>query len=240
MKQLIFATLALFFLAGVTFWVLEQKPEVSPDVLKKMKMVSRFKQTLPIAEAGDAQAQYELALMYEIGDGTKIDTKQTLKWLLKAAEQGHAESRYKLGWMYANGIIVRQDFFLAAKYYRLAATFNNHADAQFRLGELHFNGRGVDHDYGKAISYYTQAASKGHAAAQYILSSMYEEGWGVKRDLISAYIWLKLASSKRDEAMAVNKKFDPVQKMARLKPKMNQYQIGEAEKRMREMAAAKR
>ena len=236
MKQLFFATLALFVLAGLTFWTLGQNPETSPEVLKKIKMVSRFKQTLPGAEAGDAQAQYEIALMYEIGDGTKKDTKQTLKWLLKAAEQGHAPSRYKLGWMYANGIIVRQDYFLAAKYYRLAATFNNHADAQFRLGELHFNGRGVDHDYGKAIKYYTQAAGKGHAAAQYILSSMYAEGWGVKRDLITAYMWLKLSINKRDEALAVNKKFDPVKKMTQLRAMMNKYQIEEAEKRMRTMA----
>ena len=91
--------MALLVLAGLTVWTLGQNPEMSPEVLKKIKMVSRFKHALPGAEAGDAQAQYEIALMYEIGDGTKKDTKQTFKWLLKAAEQGHAPSRYKLGWM---------------------------------------------------------------------------------------------------------------------------------------------
>jgi len=236
MKRLFFATFALIVLAGVTVWTLDQNPEMSPEVLKKIKLVSRFKETLPGADAGDAKAQYQIALMYEIGDGTKKDTKQTLKWLLKAAEQGYAPARYKLGWMYANGIIVRQDYFMAAKYYRLAATFNKDANAQFRLGELYFNGRGVVNDYAKAIKYYKQAASKGHAAAQYILSSMYEEGWGVKRDLITAYVWLKLAMNKRDEALAINKKFDPVLKMNRLRPKMNKYQIEEAEKRILAMA----
>lgn len=236
MKRLLFATIALFLIAGATFFVLDEKPEMSPEVLKKLKVISRFKQILPLAEAGDAQSQYEVAIMYEEGDGTKKDTKETVKWLLKAAEQGHADARYKLGWMYANGIIVRQDYFLAAKYYRLAATFNNHTEAQFRLGELHFNGRGVDHDYGKAINYYKQAASKGHAASQYLLSNMYMEGWGVKRDLVTAYVWLQLAIGKREEALAVNKKYDPVKKMQQLKPKMNKFQIGQAAKRIAELS----
>jgi len=236
MQRLFFATLALVILTGITFWTLGQKPEMSPEIIKKIMKVSRFKETLPIAETGNADAQYEIALMYETGDGVKKDTKKTFEWLLKAAEQGHGPSRYKLGWMYANGIIVRQDYFLAAKYYRLASTFNNHTDAQFRLGELHFNGRGVDHDYGKAIKYYNQAASKGHAGAQFILSSMYEEGWGVNRDLVTAYIWLTLSLNHREEAMAINKKFDPVMKMPILKAKMNNFQIEQAAKRLIEFA----
>jgi len=236
MKRLFFATIGLFIIAGVTFWLLGEKPEMSPEVLKKIKLVSRFKETLPVAKSGNPQSQYELALMYETGDGTKKDSKQAVKWLMKAAEQGHAESRFKLGSMYANGDTVRQDYFMAAKYYRLAATFNNHAEAQFRLGELHFNGRGVDHDYGKAIKYYTQAAKKGFPAAQFILSSMYQEGWGVKRDLIESYVWLKLAMKHREESMAVNSRFDPVKKMQMLKPKMNKFQIEQGEKRLRELA----
>ncbi|MBL4614836.1 MAG: sel1 repeat family protein [Magnetovibrio sp.] len=240
MKRLFFATMALFFLAGITFWVLGQKPEISPDVLKKLKVISRFKETLPVAEAGDVQAQYNVAIMYETGDGTKVDNKKAVRWLLKAAEQGHAQSRFKLGMMHANGEIVRQDYFMAAKYFRLAATFNNHRDAQYRLGELHFNGRGVDHDYGKAIKFYTQAASQGHAASQFILSSMYQEGWGVTRDLITSYMWLKLASNKRAEAMAINRRYDPLMKMKQLKPKMNRFQIEEAEKRIRTLAQSPR
>ncbi len=236
MKRLLIATSALIFVAGVTYWTLNQQPEVTPEVIKKIKLVSRFKETLPVAEAGDADAQFQIAEMYETGDGTKKDKREAVKWLLKAAEQGHANSRYKLGWMHANGGIVRQDYYLAAKYYRLAATFNNHPEAQFRLGELHFNGRGVEHDYGKAITYYRQAAKQGHAAAQFILSSMYEEGWGVKRDLITAYIWMKLAVNKREESLAVNRKFDPVLKMKNLRKKMNRFQVEEAEKRLKKMA----
>lgn len=232
MKRLLFATIALVFLAGMTFWVLGNKPEITPEMVKSLKMVSRFKETLPKAEAGDAEAEFQVANMYESGDGAKKDPQQTLNWLIKAADQGHAKARYKLGWMYANGLTVRQDYFLAAKYYRLAATFNNDPEAQYRMGELHFNGRGVENDYGKAIQYYQQAAKQGHAAAQYILSSMYEEGWGINRDLVMSYVWLKLAERKSDEAKAINKKFDPALKMVKLREKMNNFQVEQAEKRL--------
>lgn len=236
MKRLLFATVALMIVAAVTYFTLGTKPEVSPEMLKKMKLISRFKDILPKAEAGNPDDQFKVAIMYETGDGTKKNPREAIKWLMKAAEQGHADARFKLGMSYAQGKMVRQDYFMAAKYYRLAATFNNHADAQFRLGELHFNGRGVDHDYNKATKYYQQAAAKGHGAAQYILSSMYEEGWGIKRDLIKAYIWMKLAANKREEVMAVNKKYDPVKKMKILVKKMNRFQIEEAEKQLKKMA----
>jgi len=235
MKRLIFATFALLIVVSVTYWTLGQKPEMSPEVLKKIKMVSRFKDTLPMAQSGDLDAQYNVAIMYETGDGTKKDSKEAVKWLQKAAEQGHALSRFKLGMMYLNGDSVRQDYFLAAKYFRLAATFNKNPDAQYRLGELYFNGRGVEHDYAKAIRYYTAAAQNGHAAAQFVLSAMYQEGWGVQRDLVEAYVWLSLAAKKREEALAINPKYDPERKMQQLKPKMNNFQINEAGKRLAAM-----
>lgn len=232
MKRLLFATIALIFLAGMTYWILGQNPEITPEMINKIKKVSRFKELLPKAEAGNAEAQFQIAKMYESGDGVQKDPQQTLNWLIKAADQGHAKARYTLGWMYANGLTVRQDYFLAAKYYRLAATFNNDPEAQYRMGELHFNGRGVENDYGKAIEYYQRAAQQGHAAAQYILSSMYEEGWGVKHDLVMSYVWLKLAERKSGDAKAINKKFDPERKMVNLREKMNKFQVEQGEKRL--------
>ncbi len=235
MKRLFLATIALFLIAGATFWIMGEGPQFDPETLKKIKLVSRFKETRTSAQAGDAEAQYATAQMLKTGDGVKADMRQAAMWFQKAAEQGHGASQFEMGWMYANGIGMRQDFAAAAKWYRLAATFNNNTEAQFRLGELHFNGRGVEHDYGKAIQYYTQAASKGHAAAQYLLGSMYEEGWGVKRDLIVAYMWLKMAAPNIEEALAVHTKYDPVKKLEKLKTKMNNFQIEEAEKRLVEL-----
>ena len=42
------------------------------------------------AEAGSAQAQYNLGLMYDNGEGVPEDDGEAVKWYRKAAEQGDA------------------------------------------------------------------------------------------------------------------------------------------------------
>ena len=44
------------------------------------------------AEQGNAEAQYNLALVYANGQGVPQDYKQAAKWYTKAAEQGNARS----------------------------------------------------------------------------------------------------------------------------------------------------
>ena len=57
-----------------------------------------------------------------------------------------------------------------------------------------------------------------------------------KRDLIVAYMWLKMAMPNKAEAIAINKKYDPEKKLPQVTTKMNKFQIGEAEKRLNELA----
>ncbi len=55
------------------------------------------------AEQGDADAQYNLGLMYAEGDGVPQDDKQAVHWFTKSAEQGDAGAQFSLGVMYAEG-----------------------------------------------------------------------------------------------------------------------------------------
>lgn len=50
----------------------------------------------PLAEEGDATAQYNLGTMYVHGHGTKQDYEQGQLWLRRAAEQGHERARGEL------------------------------------------------------------------------------------------------------------------------------------------------
>jgi uncharacterized protein len=52
------------------------------------------------AEAGDAQAQYELAELYYQGQEVEENFNESLKWFERAADQGHPEARAELGLMY--------------------------------------------------------------------------------------------------------------------------------------------
>jgi hypothetical protein len=74
-----------------------------------------FAQTKAKAEAGDADAQYNLGAMYDFGQGVEQDFKEAVKWYRKAADQGLAEAQFNLGMMYDQGQGVEQDFKEAVK-----------------------------------------------------------------------------------------------------------------------------
>ena len=75
----------------------------------------------PLAEAGDAQAQYYLGLMYTNGEGVPEDDRQSVNWYRQAAEQGHAQAQFGLGLMYADGAGIPRDNVRAYAWFNLAA-----------------------------------------------------------------------------------------------------------------------
>jgi len=113
----------------------------------------------PLAEAGHADAQNTLGVMYYKGQGVPEDDAKAAKWYRKAATQGNAEAQYNLGVMYDNGLGVPQDHAKAAKWYRKAAEQGD-ADAQNTLGFMYGQGRGVPQDYVQAHMWYNLAASR--------------------------------------------------------------------------------
>ncbi len=74
------------------------------------------------AEQGDQEAQFDLGLMYDLGDGVPEDDAEAVRWYRLAAEQGHAPAQYSLGAMYAMGEGVTQDYVLAHVWCSLAAS----------------------------------------------------------------------------------------------------------------------
>ncbi len=65
--------------------------------------VSDFRETLQLAEQGNADAQFNLGLMYYDGQGVRQDYAEAVKWYRQAAEQGYVKAQYNLGVMYNNG-----------------------------------------------------------------------------------------------------------------------------------------
>ena len=75
-----------------------------------------------LAEAGDAQARFDLGIAYDIGEGVPEDDAEAVRWFRLAADQGHARAQFNLGFMYANGAGVPQDYVLAYMWFNLAAS----------------------------------------------------------------------------------------------------------------------
>lgn len=70
---------------------LYDKPRVQPITAERV-IIS----LLPRAEAGHADAQYMLGLMYEQGIGVPKDVSAAMTWLKKAAEAGFVPACKKL------------------------------------------------------------------------------------------------------------------------------------------------
>ena len=94
-----------------------------------------FKLWLPLAEQGEANAQYNLGLMYDKGQGVKQDDVEAVKWYRQAAEQGYAKAQYNLGVMYYQGEGVRQDKGQAKEWFGKACD-NGHQDGCKYYGKL--------------------------------------------------------------------------------------------------------
>ena len=113
----------------------------------------------PLAEQGNANAQFFLGVMYDKGQGVRQDLREAARWFRKAAEQGHAEAQFNLGAMYDNGQGVPQDDAEAVKWFRKAAE-QGLAVAQYDLGVMYDNGQGVPQDYAQAYMWFNLAASR--------------------------------------------------------------------------------
>ena len=119
-----------------------------------------LKEFRPLAEQGNAEAQFQLGVMYHSGRGVIQDYVEAMKWYRKSAEQGHAKAQYYIGGMYYFGKGVVQDSVEAVKWYRKAAE-QEHADAQHSLGLKYQYGRGVKRAPLEAIKWHLKAAEQG-------------------------------------------------------------------------------
>ncbi len=119
-----------------------------------------YREFLPLAEQGHADAQYFLGDMYRRGRGVPQSDAQAVEWTRKAAEQGMARAQSARGDMYRKGLGVPQSDVQAVEWYRKAAE-QGLAGAQFNLGDMYRRGRGVPEDYVQAYAWFNIAAAQG-------------------------------------------------------------------------------
>jgi hypothetical protein len=80
-----------------------------------------FEEWQPLAELGDAEAQYNLGVMFDQGASVEQDLAQAARWYRKAAEQGFVDAQTNLGMMYYRGEGVPADLNEASKWLQRAA-----------------------------------------------------------------------------------------------------------------------
>ncbi len=119
----------------------------------------------PLAEEGNAAAQFCVGRLYANGFGVDMDDSKALQWYGAAADQGYPDALYNLGVMHANGWGVEMNDDRAADYYYQAAV-QGYIPAIMSLAEVRHRGMGVKEDEVEAYAWYIIAAQLGNLDAE--------------------------------------------------------------------------
>ena len=84
----------------------------------------------PLAEQGDAKAQFYLGWVYYMGRRVPQDAQEAVKWYRKAAEQGLVRAQLNLALMYETGQGAPQDFVRAHMWLNVAAAASKGDDVK--------------------------------------------------------------------------------------------------------------
>ena len=154
---------------------------------------------LPAANAGDPEAQTELARARRSGAvaGVSRDPAEAIAWYRKAADQGYAPAQTSLGYLYQEGILLQRDPVQAVHWYTLAARQGNPA-AEANLGFCYMYGVGIAQSDRDAFDWFYSAAMQDNAMAENHLGTLYREGRGVPCDLHAAFAWTYRSAQRGD------------------------------------------
>jgi hypothetical protein len=123
----------------------------------------------PLASAGNADAQFNLAQAYNLGRGVPIDLAAAQGWYERAARQGHRDAQTSLGLtLFGNG-----DRIGAMRWLKLAAD-RGEPRAMLVYGTALFNGDGIPTDRVRAYAMISRAAAQGMTGAAGTLADMDE------------------------------------------------------------------
>jgi TPR repeat protein len=179
----------------------------------------------PLADKGNANAQYNLGNMYMDGQGVPQNDAEAVKWFRRAADQGFIDAQSNLGGMYMDGRGVPLNHAEALKWLRLAA-HQGDPEAQANLGNMYIKGNGVQQSIAEAMKWWRRAADQGLAIAQFNVGFGYASGQGVPQDDAMAHMWFKLSAAQGSHDAATN--LDTIEQI------MTPAQIAEAQKLERE------
>lgn len=132
-----------------------------------------FNELLAKAEAGDTEAQVEVAVHYNEGDPIDKDPGKCFYWLDKAIAGGNMKAALYMGLIYGEGDLGEPDYLSAYKYLKMAADSGLY-QAKTIIGMFHFVGMCCEEDHEKAIRLWHEAAQNNEKLAKKLLHSVSE------------------------------------------------------------------
>lgn len=167
MKSLTHFLLAAGCLVGAGGAFAADVPSASIAAWERGDYGTAVREWRPLAERGDADAQFNLGQAYKMGRGVPADPKIARSWYEKAAAQGHERAQAYLG------VLLFQDGKRAeAMPWIRKAAERGDARSQYVLGTAMFNGDLAEKDWPRAYALMTRASAQGLPQAKDSLVEM--------------------------------------------------------------------
>lgn len=169
------------------------KPSPSPAPKPEIRttLSALEKQWLIDAEAGDAEAQYNLGLLYLNGTEPPSDPEQATS-RFRAAAQSLLSTNTNAVRAVIDRVTVDHT---KAFHWMQRAADQNHIWAQTALAEMYRKGRGTATNMDEAVRWYEAAAKGGNEWADYELALMYKEGKEVPKNREKALYWYQKSAA---------------------------------------------
>lgn len=179
--------------------------EPAPPVAKPADFSAALIEWQSLADAGDAEAQYSLGLMYANGIGVSQNAARASAWFSKASEQGHAKARDALADLSSNQKSF--GYWVDAALRRTREAFSHYIelwksggrdelpDSSQRSPQLaELESRRIEFEL-------RRDAETGSPETQYRLAMKYDQGHGVVQNFDQARRWY-LKAAERGHAWA--------------------------------------
>jgi TPR repeat protein len=185
----------------------------------------------PLAEQGNADAQYEVAKMYARSDvadipgdyGFHFDSAKALKFFKLAAMQGHVLAMVALSEAYIHGWWGTKRDPVEGGKWQLMAAEKGYPSAQYFVGIGYY----YKHNYAEAFTWLSRAAEQGEEISQNMLGILYLNGQGAPQDYATAHMWFNLSAAASGNPFAVANR-------AKVEKLMTPDQMAEAQRMARE------
>ena len=164
------------------------------QAFKRRDFRTALSEFTPLADGGDARAQYYLGVMFVSGLGVARDEAKAADYLDRSAVQGNAQAQAILGAMHLQGRGVPKDEAKGADLIRRAAD-TGLANAQYWMGVLLVEGRGgLPKDPATAAQWFKAAADQNHVPAYCWLGELADRD----KNAVEAVAWWRKGAAAGD------------------------------------------
>lgn len=109
--------------------------ERARQLMEQNKFTEAYQELYPYAQAGNADAEELIGVMYAMGLGVERDDVRAFEWYLRSSMKGHPGAQSGIGWYYEVGRGVEIDLVRAYLWYGLSV-IGGDPDAAISIEEV--------------------------------------------------------------------------------------------------------